>query len=271
MAAFLGNGRIWPNRCGRRWGRPPIPADGRKRTLHGRRKGRVLRPGRRRLIDHLLPRLRIDLSKGQVDPAVLFDAGVDDIWLEVGFGGGEHLAAQARAHPSVGLVGCEPFVNGVARLLSVIDREDIDNIRIHPDDARDLVDALPDASVGRVFVLFADPWPKRRHSGRRFIGPETLTGLARIMKDGAELRLASDDMPLIRWMLYHVCAHDAFVWIARGPGDWRSRPDDWPPTRYEAKALADGRPCAYLTFRRNPRPRSGQRRDRTDPPRGSPL
>jgi tRNA (guanine-N7-)-methyltransferase len=122
-----------------------------------------------------------------------------DIWLEVGFGGGEHLAAQARSHPDIGMIGCEPFINGVGRLLSEIDRDGIANIRIHPDDARDAIDALPDACIGRVFVLYADPWPKTRHHRRRFIGPDSLPGLARIMKDGAELRVASDQMRLVRW------------------------------------------------------------------------
>lgn len=213
----------------------------------------MLRPGRRRLFEDLLPKLRIDVSRGQIDPVAVFDSPVDDIWLEVGFGGGEHVAAQARAHPAVGMLGCEPFINGVGRLLSEIDRDDIRNIRIHPDDARDLIDALPDASVGRVFVLFADPWPKRRHHRRRFIGPDNLPGLARIMKDGAELRLASDQMRLVRWMLFHITGHGAFEWLAQGPDDWRSRPGDWPQTRYEAKALARGETCIYLTFRRRPR------------------
>jgi tRNA (guanine-N7-)-methyltransferase len=178
-----------------------------------------------------------------------------DLWLEVGFGGGEHLAAQARAHPDVGMIGCEPFINGVGRLLSEIDRDSIANIRIHPDDARDVIDALPDACIGRVFVLYADPWPKTRHHRRRFIGPENLTRLARIMKDGAELRLASDQMPLIRWMLFHALHDGAFEWTARGPEDWRSRPNDWPQTRYEAKALERGETCVYLKFRRRARDR----------------
>ncbi|MDH3228661.1 MAG: tRNA (guanine(46)-N(7))-methyltransferase TrmB [Alphaproteobacteria bacterium] len=195
------------------------------------------------------------MSPGEIDLASVFGGPVDDIWLEVGFGGGEHLAALARAHPTVGMLGCEPFINGVGRLLSEIDRDGIRNIRIHPDDARELIDALPDASVGRVFVLFADPWPKKRHHRRRLIGPDTLPGLARIMKGGAELRLASDQMPLVRWMLFHIIRHGAFEWTARGPDDWRLRPIDWPQTRYEAKALARGETCIYLTFRRRPRKR----------------
>ena len=225
----------------------------RKQPFHGRRKGRTIRAGRQRLLDELLPRLKIDIAAGQIDPAALFDRSPGDVWLEVGFGGGEHLAEQARMNPDVGLIGCEPFINGVAKLLSEIDRDGLENIRIHADDARDLIDRLPDASVGRAFVLFADPWPKPRHSTRRFIGPENLDRLARVMKDGAELRLASDQMPLIRWMLRHTTDHPDFQWTARGPADWRARPVDWPPTRYEAKALGKGIGCVYLTFRRHPR------------------
>lgn len=225
----------------------------RKHVFHGRRKGRTLRAGRQRLLEELLPQIRVDLTEDRIDPAALFEPPAPDVWLEVGFGGGEHLAEQARAHPDVGMIGCEPFVNGVARLLSEIDRDGLDNIRIHADDARDLIDRLADASIGRAFVLFADPWPKVRHNRRRFIGPENLDRLARVMKDGAELRLASDQMPLIRWMLFHTINHPDFEWAARGPQDWRSRPDDWPPTRYEAKAVGGGITCVYLAFRRRQR------------------
>lgn len=225
----------------------------RKRIFYGRRKGRALRRGRERLLEVLLPRIRVELPGGRIDPAALFDPPTPEVWLEIGFGGGEHLAEQARAHPGTGMIGCEPFVNGIARLLSEIERDGIKNIRIYPDDARDLIDALPDASIGRVFILFADPWPKKRHNRRRFIGPDNLSKLARIMKDGAELRLASDQMPLIRWTLFHTIAHPDFAWTARHAGDWRERPADWPETRYQTKALARGERCVFLTFARRPR------------------
>lgn len=225
----------------------------RKPLFRGRRKGRTLRPARRRLLDELLPRLTVDLSVDRIDPAGLFSCPVTDLWLEVGFGGGEHLSAQARMNPDVGMIGCEPFINGVAKLLSEIERDDPGNIRVYADDARDLLDKLPESSIGRAFVLFADPWPKARHADRRFIGPDNLDRLARVLKDGAELRLASDQMPLVRWMLFHTLRHPDFEWTARGPQDWRTRRDDWPPTRYEAKALSRGADCAYLVFRRRPR------------------
>ena len=227
--------------------------ENRKRIFYGRRKGRALRRARGQLLETLLPQIRIELADGGLDPAALFDPTIAGTWLEIGFGGGEHLAAQARANPAVGIIGCEPFINGTARLLGEIERDNIENIRIYPDDARDVIDALPDASIDRIFILFADPWPKRRHNRRRFVGPENLPKLSRIMKDDAELRLASDQMPLIRWMLFHTLDHPDFDWMARRAADWRNRPGDWPETRYEAKALARGEDCAYLTFKRRPR------------------
>lgn len=172
-------------------------------------------------------------------------------WLEIGFGGGEHLAWQGAQHPRIGLIGCEPFVNGVSSLLHQIEQQGLDNIRIHPDDARPLIDALPDASIDRCFLLFPDPWPKARHHRRRFVGPETLDAVARILSDGAEFRLASDDAGLVDWMLYQLRRHPAFRWTASRAADWRTRPPDWPGTRYESKAL-HGRPV-YMTFHRHPR------------------
>lgn len=222
--------------------------------LYGRRKGRPLRKRRTSLLDTGLPAVAVPLpASGSLDPAALFGRPVEDVWLEVGFGGGHHLAWQAGQHPAVGLIGCEPFVNGVASLLGLLEDSGLDSVRVHADDARPLLDVLPDASIGRAFVLFADPWPKRRHWERRFIGPANLDRLARVLKDGAQLRLASDDMGLVRWMLAHTLEHPAFVWTARRPGDWRTRPADWPPTRYEEKALAAGRTPVFLTFVRRPR------------------
>ena len=180
----------------------------------------------------------------------LFEAEPDEVWLEVGFGAGEHLAAQAAAHPSIGFIGCEPFMNGVAALLSRIDAQGLGNVRIYPDDARPLLRALPDAVIGRCFVLFSDPWPKTRHHERRFVSPATLDQLARVMADGAELRLASDDPGLVEWMLSHTLRHPAFAGTAQHAGDWRERPPDWPQTRYEAKAVAAGRTPVFLRFRR---------------------
>lgn len=219
------------------------------RRFYGRRKGRPLRKGQQQLIDTLLPRLAIALPEaGRLEPRTLFPGKPSQIWLEIGFGGGEHLAELARANPDVGLIGCEVFLNGIATLLAQVSANGHDNVRLHPEDARDLLDALPEASLDRVFLLFPDPWPKRRHADRRFIQPGNLDLLARLMKPGAEFRVASDDPTYIGWALAHLMRHPAFAWTARRPADWRVRPADWPGTRYESKALREGRQPVFLRF-----------------------
>ena len=179
---------------------------------HGRRRGHALRKGRQTLIEKLLPRLRMPAAVGAAptDLAPLFPKTVEDVWLEVGFGAGEHLLEQARLHPAVGMIGCEPFVNGVAALLAGVERDGLSNVRVFDDDARLLLPRLPDAAIGRVFVLFADPWPKKRHHKRRFLAEENLDALAQVMKDDAELRFASDHMEFVRWTLDKVTRHPAF-------------------------------------------------------------
>jgi len=221
------------------------------RRLYGRRRGRPLRPGRQLLQNELLPRLAITLpATGLLDPGVLFPTPPAQVWLEIGFGGGEHLAEQAERHPEIGFIGSEVFENGVARLVSEIARREFSNVRLFADDARLLLDILPPGSLGRVFILFPDPWPKLRHHKRRLVSPATLDRLAVVMQLGAELRLATDDPGYLAWMLEHVTAHPAFIWLARIPADWRQRPTDWPPTRYEEKARAAGRTPAFLRFAR---------------------
>ena len=186
-------------------------------------------------------------------PRLLFDPAAPlaaPLWLEIGFGSGEHLAWQAASHPEQLLVGSEVYRNGIASLLGQIEARGLANIRLWPEDARDLLDRLPDGAVGRVFLLFPDPWPKARHAERRFIGPGNLPSLARIMAPGALLRLATDDPTYLAWILEHLPGYPSFHWRVEGPEDWRRRPDDWPPTRYEQKALREGRKPAYLTFER---------------------
>jgi tRNA (guanine-N7-)-methyltransferase len=222
-----------------------------KHRLYGRRRGRPLRPGQRRLVETLLPKLSVALpAAGRLDPTTLFPAGVSAVWLEIGFGGGEHLADQAERHPEIGFIGCEVFENGVAKLLGEIDRRGLGNVRLFTVDARQLVEALKPSSIGRVSILFPDPWPKQRHHKRRLVAPATLDRLALIMPEGAELRLATDDADYLAWMLEHVTAHSGFTWLVRRPADWRERPPDWPPTRYEAKARAAGRTPVLLRFSR---------------------
>jgi tRNA (guanine-N7-)-methyltransferase len=228
-----------------------VPGHGER--LYGRRKGRPLRPSQQRLMAALLPRLRFALPAGAgLDPRALFAGPVDQLWLELGFGAGEHLAAQAAAHPEIGFIGAEVFENGIAKLLAAIDRTGLRNIRVFPDDGRALLAQLVERSVARVFILFPDPWPKERQKKRRILSPETLDQLARTMCDGAELRLATDDMDYARAMLERGTAHAAFEWLASAARDWRMRPADWPPTRYEEKARAAGRTPVFLRFRRRP-------------------
>jgi len=218
---------------------------------YGRRKGKRLTARKARLLAELLPGLRPDLSGPAPDDLrTLFACPLQDVWLEIGFGGGEHLLWQARANPEIGLIGCEPFVNGVASLLGGIDDAGLETIRIHDGDARDLIAWLPAGSVSRVFILFPDPWPKTRQAKRRLITPELVQTLARILRSGGELRFASDDMTYARDAL-RVIGNDAdFAWTARRADDWRVRPADWPETRYERKALSEDRKPAYLRFRR---------------------
>ena len=196
--------------------------------------------------------MRIPAS-GCLDPDTLFGAARRSIWLEIGFGGGEHLAQQAERHPTAGFIGCEVFENGIVKLLAQIEQRRLDNIRIFADDARLLIAALPPASIDRVFILFPDPWPKRRHHKRRLLSREMLDALAAMMTDNGELRVATDDADYLCWSLERLTDHPAFEWLARRPRDWRERPADWPPTRYEEKALTAGRSPAFLRFRRHPR------------------
>ena len=244
--------------------------------LYGRRKGPKLSQHKEELRRTLLPELALRLEQG-ADPRTYFSSwpgseaqaerdpaiqSVDDVWLEVGFGSGEHLLEQARANPQVGLIGAEPYEAGVAKLLSKMTAElsspanaaeqregrgsKLSNIRLYEGDARDIVEALPDTCLGRVFILFPDPWPKTRHRKRRFVQTEMLDALARVMKQGAELRIASDDGAYVDWTLERLLAHPDFSWTARSAADWKIRPPGWPQTRYEAKALHG--PPAYLLF-----------------------
>jgi tRNA (guanine-N7-)-methyltransferase len=202
-------------------------------------------------IGELLPRFVLTIPRsGLLEPGAAFIAPKRPVWLEIGFGGGEHLAAQAECHPEISLIGCEVFQPGIARLLAHIELHHLGNIRIFTDDARLMIAALPPSSIDRVFIMFPDPWPKRRHENRRLVSCETLDALAAVMTDGAELRLATDDSNYLVWMLERLTEHPFFEWLVRGPCDWRNRPGDWPPTRYEEKARAAGRAPNFLRLRR---------------------
>ncbi len=218
---------------------------------YGRRRGRKLSERQSRLMRELLPRVSPDIATPPPERATdLFGGGVSEVWLEIGFGGGEHLVWQARHRPDVGLIGCEPFEDGIVKVLTAIEDDGLSNVRIHPDDARAILRWLPDASVSRVFVLFPDPWPKARHRKRRLVNPATLAEIARVLMPGGELRLGTDIGDYARTMLVALETTPDLVWMATCAADWRHRPDDWPPTRYEQKALREGRRCTYLRFRR---------------------
>lgn len=225
------------------------------RKFYGRRHGKALRAAQAQRVAEALPRLAIpgaaregDPGRAPVDPVALFG---DDrpVWLEIGFGGGEHLVHQAASHPEVGFLGAEPFVNGVAAFLAKAEAAGLGNVRLHPADARDLIDMLPDAALERVFLLYPDPWPKARHADRRFMSATNLAALARVMAPGAELRLATDIPDYVRHALEAVEATPRF---AEEPRDRAAPWPDWIRTRYEAKALREGRTPAYLSFRRQP-------------------
>lgn len=233
---------------------PVVDATRPHEQFYGRRRGRPLRVGQRERQTHLLPRLSFALpDSGRLDPFGLFATPPREVWLEIGFGGGEHLAAQAERHPETGFIGCEVFENGIVKLLGEIDSRGLGNIRIFTDDVRPLLASLAPRSIARVFALFPDPWPKPRHHKRRLVAPATLDRLAEIMIDRAELRLATDDPGYFSWMLECLTSHPAFTWTARRPADWRERPADWPETRYEQKARKAGRAPAFLRFERRAR------------------
>jgi tRNA (guanine-N7-)-methyltransferase len=220
-----------------------------RRHLHGRRVGRPLKSNQAELLTARLPKLRIDTAHPPpAQSAALFPIPVDDVWLEIGFGAGEHLLWQASVHPEIGFIGCEPFVNGVAKAVRGVDEGDLRNVRLYDDDARHLLDWLPPASIARVFVLFPDPWPKKRHRKRRILTDAGLALLARIMRSGAELRFATDIADYAEMVLEGIGASDAFE---AEPGLLPERPADWPLTRYAEKAIAAARACQFFVFRRS--------------------
>jgi tRNA (guanine-N7-)-methyltransferase len=195
--------------------------------------------------------LSIDISARLPDGRALFAQSAADVWLEIGFGGGEHLIRTAAENPGIGLIGCEPFVNGMAKALAGIEAQGLTNVRLYGGDAVDLLSWLPSGSIGRVFLLFPDPWPKRRQRKRRFVSDETIAALAGIMRSGAELRFATDIDDYSGWTLARILRSPDFVWPAEQSQDWSKAWEGWQETRYEAKAKRAGRHSVYLTFSRN--------------------
>jgi tRNA (guanine-N7-)-methyltransferase len=217
----------------------------------GRRRGRKPSARQQHLLDDALPGVSVQLAEGcPQDPKALFPSAVSRVWLEIGFGGGEHLLWQARANPDIGVIGCEVFEDGVVKVLSGIDGDGMRNVRVCTQDARLLLRWLPTGTIDRAFILFPDPWPKKKHVKRRLINRALLDELVRVMPPGAELRIATDIGDYLRTILTAFRGHAGFAWQAECPADWRERGPDWPGTRYEAKAEREGRKRYFLRFRR---------------------
>ena len=225
------------------------------RNFYGRFKGKTLRDTQKDALENVLDDWAVanvgweeNPDRVPLDPDALFPKA-QPLWLEIGFGGGEHLVHQAGTYPDINLIGCEPFINGVAMLLGKCRASNLRNLAIHPGDVRDLFDVLPRASVEKAFLLYPDPWPKKRHHRRRFVTPEFLDPLARVLAPGAIIRVATDIPDYVRQTREEVPGQ-GFEWFAKRPADWREPWDDWLSTRYEQKALREGRVPHYLTFRR---------------------
>ena len=216
-----------------------------RRQVYGRHLAPRLRPAQKARLETLLPKVRLEVpEEGRLE-------GLPErLWLEIGFGGGEHLAFQAARNPDVGIIGVEPFIGGVVKLLQRIETDGLDRVRIVVDDARLLLRALPDGCVERGFILFPDPWPKKRHWKRRIVNDAVIAELGRVMRPEGLLRIATDHLDYGRWILETMLRADAFEWLAERPGDWRERGPDWPATRYEEKAVREGRKPVFLRFRR---------------------
>ena len=224
---------------------------GRDGAFFGRRRGKRLRRHQSDALERLLPLLLIDPSKPPpAELSELFPTPIDETRLEIGFGGGEHLVAGAKAAPRTGFLGVEPFRNGMAKAVAAIEREKLGNIRLFDQDATLLLDWLPPARLARVDLLYPDPWPKTRHRKRRFVNAANLERIARVLAPGGEFRFASDVDAYVAWTIREVAAHGKLVWTATRPEECCRPWEDWPGTRYEAKALAEGRRPHYLTFRK---------------------
>ena len=220
-------------------------------SFFGRRKGHKLRIHQADLIEHLLPRLALDIAKpSPPDLAELFDAPAEAIRLEIGFGGGEHLIAEARTYPTIAFIGCEPYVNGMAKILTQIEAHNVGNVRLFAGDATELLAWAPSRSLARIDLIHPDPWPKRRHWKRRFVQDKSVAAIARIVRPGGEFRFASDIPGYVAWTLTRLTRSPDFTWTAEQADDWRQPWPGFSGTRYEAKAKREGRVPCYLIFKR---------------------
>ncbi len=220
-------------------------------AFYGRRHGKTLRPVQAGAVARLLPELKLDLHQpAPADLRALFAHPVEDVRLEIGFGGGEHLHNEAGRYPDTGFIGVEPFVNGMAKLVAKVDEVPRSNLRLYDDDATRLLDWLPEGSLAGIDLFYPDPWQKKRHWKRRFVSPVNLDRFARVLRNGGIFRFASDIDSYVNWTLLACRAHGAFEWQAASALDWHTPYEGWPGTRYEAKAIREGRTPAYLTFLR---------------------
>ena len=220
-------------------------------AFFGRRKGKPLRERQAEMMSSFLPELKVDLAQPAPDLiTALFPLPVKSVRLEIGFGGGEHLVHRAVENPDVGFIGVEPFVNSMAKLLARVEDLGLKNIRVYDDDATELLDWLPEASIDHIDLLYPDPWPKKKHWKRRFVSAVNLDRFHRVLKPGGVFCFASDIDTYVNWTLAHCAAHGGFEWTAEEPKDWLTPYANWPSTRYEAKARREGRLSAYLTFHR---------------------
>jgi tRNA (guanine-N7-)-methyltransferase len=227
------------------------PALGHARAFFGRRKGHKLRPRQAGLFATLLPRLAIDITEpAPRELSALFAGPVTAVWLDVGFGGGEAMLAQATAHPQIGFLGVEPFVNGMAKALAGIEAEGLSNIRLHFDDAVGLIAWLPTSSLMRIDLIHPDPWPKRRHWKRRFVQDAMVAELARILRPGGEFRFVTDIADYAAWTLQRLIRSPHFEWTAQCADDWRNPWPGFTATRYHAKAAREQRHSCFLVFRK---------------------
>jgi tRNA (guanine-N7-)-methyltransferase len=223
----------------------------RSRAFFGRHKGHPLRAHQSGLIDSLLPHLAVDLTQAApADLRTLFTPSADDVRLEIGFGGGEHLITQAQAHPRTGFIGSDAFVNAIGKVLASIETHNVNNIRLHFGDALHLLEWLPTAALSRLDLLYPDPWPKRRHWKRRFVQDESVAEIARVLRPGGEFRFATDIADYAAWTLARLLRSPNFIWTAEQADDWRRPWTEFGGTRYEAKALREGRTPGYFIFRR---------------------
>ena len=221
-----------------------------RRAFFGRRVGHKLRPRQAALFATLLPRLALDLTAPLTDVSKLFPGPVDRVRLEIGFGGGEHLLAEALREPGSGFIGIEPFVNGMAKALTAIETHKLGNVRLHHGDAADVLSWLPKGALARVDLIYPDPWPKRRHWKRRFVQEASLAEIARVLRRGGEFRFASDIADYVAWTLERAVRRPELEWTAERADDWRLPWEGFSSTRYEAKAKQAGRRPCYLIFRR---------------------